>query len=353
MNSSDFNFELFFDLSADLFCIAGFDGYFKKINTSVVQTLGFTQEELFSSPINKFVHPEDQHLTNQVRNQIHKSNPLLNFENRYLTKSGETVWLSWTSMPVEDQQLVFAIAKNITQKKKLEADRNLLLAQLTQVNQDLQRFLYMTSHDLRAPVNNLISAFRLLDTSKISDPETLELVEILEKSSQKLKNTLNSYVDDLAESHRSKESIKEVSFSDSLNKVLESIPHLIQDSSAKINSDFSLVESLYYNPTYLESILLNLVTNSIKYARPGHPPEISIYTLKEAGKVKMQVRDNGIGIDLEKVGNRLFGFQEKFHEIPDSKGIGLYLVYHHVTKMGGKIEVSSVLHSGTTFTITF
>lgn len=109
-----FNLGLFFNLSADLLCIAGYDGYFRKINPAVSNLLGYTKEELFSKPIADFIHPDDKIATAAHRlNLTNGSIPLLNFENRYVTKSGEVVWLSWTSMPVDNEQMVYAIAKNI------------------------------------------------------------------------------------------------------------------------------------------------------------------------------------------------------------------------------------------------
>lgn len=115
-----FDLECFFHLSPDWLCVAGFDGYFKKINPAVSKTLGYTESELFAKPIDSFVFVDDRSLTASKRESIKKNNPLYDFENRYVTKNGEIVWLSWTSMPVQSQQLVFAIARNITDKKKLE-----------------------------------------------------------------------------------------------------------------------------------------------------------------------------------------------------------------------------------------
>src|SRR5690606_288083 len=115
-----FDLEYFFELTPDLLYVAGFDGYFKKINPAVSKTLGYTREELMAKPINSFIHPEDQHVTASKRALIKKNVPLLNFDNRYITKSGDVVWLTWTSMPIESEQVVFAIAKNITYRKKLE-----------------------------------------------------------------------------------------------------------------------------------------------------------------------------------------------------------------------------------------
>jgi PAS domain S-box-containing protein len=123
---ASYNLEHFFELSPDWLCVAGFDGYFKKINPAVSKTLGYTEEELFSRPINSFVHPADQHQTEHRRDLIRKGLPLLDFENRYLTKTGDTVWLTWTSMPVKTEKVVFAIAKNITHRKRLEEYQRLL-----------------------------------------------------------------------------------------------------------------------------------------------------------------------------------------------------------------------------------
>ena len=125
MNDLNLNFdatyklELFFELSPDLLCIAGYDGFFKRINPAVSRLLGYTNAELFSRPINDFVYHEDQNTTSTVRGELTKANPLFNFENRYLTKSGDIVWLSWTSLPAESYKLIFSIAKNITHKKTL------------------------------------------------------------------------------------------------------------------------------------------------------------------------------------------------------------------------------------------
>ena len=117
---NQFDLAYFFELSPDLLCIAGYDGYFKKINPAVSKTLGYSNEELFASPINSFVHPGDQEITSKNRQSLTENFPLHNFENRYVTKTGETVWLSWTSMPIERDKLIFAIAKIVIYKKKLE-----------------------------------------------------------------------------------------------------------------------------------------------------------------------------------------------------------------------------------------
>ena len=350
---SNYIFEHFFELSADLLCIAGFDGFFKKINPAVSQLLGYTNEELFSKPINAFVYIDDQNYTAKVRKELLNNKPLLNFENRYVTKSGNIVWLSWTSMPIADEKLVYAVAKNITHNKKLEEERNLLLSKITKINKDLKKLSYTSSHDLRSPVNNLLSIFSLLDVSKIEDPETLQFIEMLKSTSESLKQTLNDYIDILILEDKAIAEIEELDLNESLNTVKFSINSLIQNSNVAIHVDFSEVEKINFNKTYLESIFLNLLTNSIKYTQPGCSPIISVYSRNRNGIDQLIFSDKGIGFDMELVKDKIFGLHQKFHNHIDSKGIGLYLVNSHVTSLGGKIEVESKINEGTMFTISF
>jgi PAS domain S-box-containing protein len=111
----------------DLLCVAGYDGYLKKINPAVSKLLGYTNEELLSKPINDFVYFADQKSTSTARNDLRKKVSLFNFENRYVTK-----WcyrMALDSLPIDSDKVVYAIAKNITYKKELEEERNIHLAE--------------------------------------------------------------------------------------------------------------------------------------------------------------------------------------------------------------------------------
>jgi PAS domain S-box-containing protein len=348
-----FNLELFFELSADLLCIAGYDGYFRRISPSVSKLLGYTNDELFAKPIHEFIYAEDRDITAKHRSNLINDKPLLHFENRYVTKSGELVWLSWTSMPVDSEKLVYAIAKNITHKKKLEDDRNTLITNLTKINDDLKLLTLTASHDLRSPVSNLLSVFNLLDVSKINDEETREFINILKSATESLKDTLNNYVDVLNQKEGLNVHTEKLDLKDCLNVVLQSLNSLIQDSRAKIQVDFSEVEKIKFNRSLLESIFLNLITNSIKYARPDHFPVITIYSRKTDGVDQLIFCDEGQGFDMDYVKDKIFGFRQKFHDHNDSKGIGLYLVYNHVTSLGGKIAIESEVNKGAKFIISF
>jgi signal transduction histidine kinase len=165
-------------------------------------------------------------------------------------------------MPVDSEQIVFAIAKNVIHKKKLEEDRNTLLANLTKINRDLKQLTDTTSHDLRSPVSNLISVFHLLDVYKIEDEETLEFIGLLKSVTENLKDTLNRYVDDLSQKDILSVHIEELDLNDCFQIVKRSLRTLISNSKTIINADFSEIKKIKFNRAYLESILLNLITNT-------------------------------------------------------------------------------------------
>ncbi len=348
----DFDYQRFFELSQDLLCIAGPDGYFKRVNPAVSALLGYSADELYSRPIDTFVHPDDNQATRSSRQSLAKAT-LRNFENRYLTKGGEVVWLAWTSQLIEDSGLIFGVAKNVTQRKRLEAERLALLEELTAINSDLTALTLTTSHDLRSPLNNLLMVSDLLEVDRISDPETVELIEVLRRSADVLHVNLNKYVDALSTPSGGSPPREIVCLSASLGTVAESISSLIASSGTTLESDFSRLDHLVLNTAMLESILLNLITNAIKYARPGVPPRIRIQADQAGDAYHLIVSDNGLGLDLPTVGDRLFGLNQTFHSHADSKGVGLYLVHRHVTTVGGRISVDSTVGEGTAFTISF
>lgn len=110
----------FFELSLDLFCLAGFDGYFKRINDNFTRILGYSTEELLSRPFVEYVHPDDRDATMQALEQLRQGLPVVQFENRYRDRDGDYKWIQWTAKSVPEEELVFAIAREITTRKRLE-----------------------------------------------------------------------------------------------------------------------------------------------------------------------------------------------------------------------------------------
>ena len=112
----------FIEKTPDLVCIAHRNGFFKKVNQAVIDKLGYSEPELMSVPISTFIHPEDKQSTALRRSELLRGKNLLNFQNRYVTKAGSTVWLEWTSIYFPEEEVVFAIAKDITERKQAELE---------------------------------------------------------------------------------------------------------------------------------------------------------------------------------------------------------------------------------------
>ncbi|MBK0382551.1 PAS domain S-box protein [Pedobacter sp. SD-b] len=345
--------SLFFNTTQDLLCIADTNARFKRVNPAVIKLLGYSVKELFSHPINYFVHPDDQDKTNKTRTEMFGGKPLHNFENRYITKNGEVVWLSWTSVYAPERQLVFAVAKDITLRKNIEHEKNNLYHKLEAVNKELEYFARIASHDLRAPVSNILSLFDILDESKIDDEDSLNVMRLIKKSTERVYSTLEKYIDDLKNKEKLHRLKSDQNIKETTRSVIDSIENIINKSNAKIETDFLAFDTIPFDKGYLTSVILNLLTNAIKYASPNRAPEIKILTRFLGHKKQLMIIDNGLGMDMMLIKNKIFGLNQTFHQNKDGKGLGLFLVKSQLEEMGAEIDVESEVDKGTTFIITF
>lgn len=250
------------------------------------------------------------------------------------------------------EQRIYMTIFDISERKNHERERELLIQELTKSNTELKQFSYITSHNMRAPLTNLIAILDLIDMGKIHDEETLEMIYAMRMATNNLNETLNDLIQILIIKGNSGIACLEVSLRYTLAKVTQSIQNMLSDSNTVIVSDFD-APTVLFDQKYMESIFLNLITNSIKYARPGVTPEIAIKSFRHKNEVILTFTDNGLGFDMDKVKNRIFGLYQRFHTNNDSKGIGLYLVHSQITSLGGEIEVFSEVNVGTTFTLRF
>lgn len=219
-------------------------------------------------------------------------------------------------------------------------------------NSRLFNFAHIVSHNLRSHSSNLSLISQLIeDADTIEDK--LELFTSIKDISESLNLTINHLNEVVAVQTKTHISKVEVCFDTIINNVNKAISLDINETKTTINTDFSLVSSIQYIPAYLESILLNLITNAIKYKHPDRAPVINIKTYIENEKSYLELRDNGVGIDLEKFGNRLFGMYNTFHYNKDAVGIGLFLTKNQVESLGGEIFVESEVNVGTVFKIRF
>ena len=272
-------------------------------------------------------------------------------------KNGEKYWVKFIMVPVfnkeKEQTHWISIKRDITEQKQQEREKEQLIAELTQNNKDLRQFSYITSHNLRAPLSNLMGLLNLTNDLEIQDPELQLIIDGFSKSTK----LLNETVLDLGKVViiRDNPSIgkTEVNVFESFTNVLNQVNILIEQNDPELEINIDKNAKIYSHKAYLESILLNLLTNSLKYRSLKRRPKINIELLDKKDSTELIFKDNGIGIDLNKYKDKLFGLYQRFHNYPDSKGLGLYLVKSQIESMGGSIEIESEVDKGTRFKINF
>ena len=327
-------------------------------NNAFSQMTGYTYEEVKGRTLKVLNGPltsrdERDVLRNAINNFVPGKIEMIQYK-----KDGTPYWASISVFPVANDLGEFthwvSIQRDITQRKKEQEEREHLLNELIINNKELKQFGYITTHNLRAPLTNLIAICRLLNNTTIEDARTKRLIEGFQQSTLQLNDTLNDLIEILIIKEKRNLPTIELGFQEMLTRVMDSISSNLSSVKATINSDFSEVPNVQFSNVYLESIFLNLLTNAIKYAHPERKPIINVLTKRnENGTIKLTFSDNGIGMNMERVKDRIFGLYQRFHSNSDSKGIGLYLIHSQITALGGSIEVESEENVGTTFTITF
>jgi PAS domain S-box-containing protein len=272
-------------------------------------------------------------------------------------KNKEEYWVRFSMIPVfnVDKELShwISIQKDVTKERKQAKEKEQLIRELTQNNKDLKQFSYITSHNLRAPLANLIGLLNLIEDIRITDNELIEIIDGFNKSTHLLNETINDLVKIIVIKDQISIQKENVSLREVLKHVFNQLQFQIDKSEPILNLNFDPIETIYTNKAYLESILMNLLTNSIKYKSESKKLKISISTKEVNNKKVLKFKDNGIGIDLKRNSDHVFGLYQRFHDYPDSKGLGLYLVKSQIESLGGNISIKSEVNKGTQFTLTF
>jgi len=289
------------------------------------------------------------------------NNPLTNVwedEYRFIKHNGEIAQVFDRGYIVYDEnkkpvRMVGAMS-DITDHKRSEAEKVRMIDDLMQRNKDLEQFAYITSHNLRAPVSNIIALSKLLKDKNRAQ----EHKEVFINSIHDSVTRLDSVINDLNQILKVKKEITDnktmVAFSDIVEDASDSLHGLIKKEGAVIETDFSAVSEMLTLKSYLYSIFHNLISNSIKYRKADEPPLLCIRSFRPQNeRIVLTFSDNGLGIDLEKKREQIFGLYKRFHNHAEGKGMGLFMVKTQVETLGGKISVDSEINNGTKFTIEF
>lgn len=252
------------------------------------------------------------------------------------------------------------VSSDITERKNadnklLELNRNLrnYTAELVTANKGLEQFSYIVSHNLRAPVANILGLGELLTTEDYPHDLKQQLLQEVISNIRRLDTIITDLNDILQVKVDMSEKKEQIDLMELTQGITHGIGRIIKQEKVEVRTDFSDFKEFHAPKSYLHSIFSNLIFNSIKYRRPGVKPVIEIKTKEDQDHWVFEFRDNGMGMDLKRRENQVFGLYKRFHTHVEGKGMGLFMVKTQVELMGGKIEVFSKVNEGTRFVLEF
>jgi signal transduction histidine kinase len=271
-----------------------------------------------------------------------------------IAKNGDIVWLrDIVNLEIDKNGNVLnlrGIMIDITKTKEIETELNKSLRLVTEQNKRLLNFSYIVSHNLRSHTSNITSIIDLIATSESKD-EIEQMVQLLKTVSNSLNETMLNLNEVVNIQTNIRLLTEDLNLQEYVDKAIKVLSDQITAKKALVETDIAADAVVHYNPAYLESILYNLISNAIRYSSPERKPIITISLIEEGGNKMLQVADNGIGIDLERNRNKIFGMYKTFTTNKDSKGIGLFITKNQIEAMGGQIIVESEVNQGTIFKI--
>ncbi|MCF2497220.1 PAS domain S-box protein [Dyadobacter chenhuakuii] len=288
-------------------------------------------------------------------NKAVELNAIQHFEFYYAM---DNTWFEITAYPSLNG--LSAYFRDITERKESESrlrelNENLrnYASELSESNKGLDQFAYIVSHNLRAPVANIIGLGELISQDAYPQPVKDEFLEGILLNVKRLDDVISDLNTILRIKREVSENKESVNLQHLVDNIRSSLQNIIDREQVSIQTDFRAVDELFTLKTYLYSIFYNLIINSIKYRRPDLSPVIYISSSLDDGLVNISIRDNGMGIDLTRKGSQIFGLYKRFHQHVEGKGLGLFMVKTQVEMLGGKIHVNSTVNEGTEFKIEF
>ena len=352
--------DLLFSNFPDLLVTADTAGHFVDVNPVWQKVFGFTAHELKAKPFLDFVHPDDVARTLQMYADQKEGAEAVAFVNRYRCKDGTYRWLEWNATPVADGDLIYAMARDITDRRAAEEQIRALTSQLEAhvaslqaVNAELEAFSYSVSHDLRAPLRHIMGFADLLERHAAGglDEQSRRYLAKVRSAAKRM----GQLIDDLLAFSRLGRA--ELQASDvPLDDVVRSATAEVQEELAGREVDLKIhpLPAVRGDPSLLRLALVNLLSNALKYTRPRPRAEIELGTSPGGnGHVVVFVRDNGVGFDM-KYADKLFGVFQRLHSAEEFEGtgIGLANVQRIIHRHGGRVWGEGQPDAGATFYLT-
>lgn len=299
------------------------------------------------------IHPDDlskvHHAIQHCLGQ-HKETTQLNCRLRSISHSWR--YVSWELLRVQDEEadqfFLQGIGRDDTNSYHNEQDRARTMESLIRRNECLNEFAYMVSHNLRAPLANVQGMAELLSDEIPPSPANQNMLDYFQQAISHLEKVIESLQHALDTQHAEAD-WQLVSLQELFQHILEQLKPEIEKARVTWQVDFQEAPSLHAPWTYLHNTFYNLLSNAIKFRSPERDLHISVHTQQAEGAFLLTIEDNGQGMDLAAIGERLFQRGERFHPNTEGTGTGLYLVRQQIKRLGGDIQVESSPGQGTKF----
>ena len=282
--------------------------------------------------------------------------PILSKETVNVKKNGDITTFMTSKLPLIGDQGkangLVGISWDITELKQKEKELRDLINVTSLQNKQLINFAHIVSHNLRSHTANFSMLLEFLITEK-NEEEKEKIIKMLTEASDNLLETLDNLNEVVAISTNVNLEKKPIVLNEKIAAAELNLSAFLKKNNAKIINQVGNDLEIKVIPAYIDSILMNFITNSVKYKHPERDPIIKLSVNKNENYTILSIEDNGLGIDLKKYGDKLFGMYKTFHHNSDARGIGLYITKNQIEAMNGKIMVCSEVGKGTTFNIYF
>ena len=318
------------------------------LNKSEDQIIGKNDFDLYDEEMAKVSREEDlqvmKHLT-----------PIIGKETS-ITLNGKTTHFLTSKIPYFDLDGkvsgLIGMSLDISAMKNKQRELCNLIKITSSQNQKLISFAHIVSHNLRSHSANFSMLLGFLNSEKDQN-ERKRIIKMLRQASDNLLETLENLNQVVDINTKESEIKKPLNLKNNIVRVLQDLSAVLEKNDAQIVNNVADTIDVNCAPAYLDSIILNLISNAVKYKSPDRLPLITINAVKSNEGVLLSISDNGLGIDLDRYGDKIFGMYKTFHNRKDAKGFGLYLIKNQIEAMGGSITVQSVIDKGTTFNVYF
>lgn len=349
--------EKIFNNTYNGIAILTLDGDWIKVNDSLCDMLGYTKHELYNMSTDSIVFRDDLGVHQKKYERLMQGNiDRYRVMQRYFHKDGSVIWflISVSLISAIDgkpTQMIWQFS-DITSRKLNQDKLKLMLRVVREQNERLSSFADIITHNLRSHSGNLstVKGFLEEEFSWLKDNESFGL---LTKAIDNLEETVSHLTEVAKIKPVDTTELQTLNLYDYVENAIYNVAAVARNTNTTIINDVNDELFIKGLPAYVDSIVLNFLTNAIKYRSDDRPPQIEITTQEDDVYIILRIADNGMGIDLDMYGDKLFQLYKTFHTNKDSIGLGLFITKNHIESMGGKVEVTSEVDVGTEFSIFF